>query len=163
MKFLEQDHGRLCSQVKESLRYLLRHWNKVREHFNCMKIREQSMNRDTTSHQLLRNLLMILDKENRVRVVHYESVDPMKDKKFSNRILYLVCLVIITTTTRLPQANLLVTVEQKEFFPPQRCHKCNQCRHILCKCKDETVIHFSCKKQECIGRGHPNPKKESNS
>ncbi|RDY08126.1 hypothetical protein CR513_07688, partial [Mucuna pruriens] len=111
-------------QDHESLRYLFRRWNKVGKHYNCVKIREQSTTRDTTSHQLSRNLPMILDKDNRARVVHYKSVDPMKDKKHK---------------------------------------KCGQHGHIVCKCKDEIVIRFNCKKQGCIKMDHPNPKREPNS
>ncbi|RDX93058.1 hypothetical protein CR513_24733, partial [Mucuna pruriens] len=45
----QQDRDRLCSQVEESLRYLLRHWNKVGEHFNCVKIHERFSTRNTTT------------------------------------------------------------------------------------------------------------------
>ncbi|RDY06676.1 hypothetical protein CR513_09303, partial [Mucuna pruriens] len=48
----QQDRGRLCSQVEELLRYLIHHWKKIGENFNCVKIYERSMTSDTISHQI---------------------------------------------------------------------------------------------------------------
>ncbi|RDX61558.1 hypothetical protein CR513_60201, partial [Mucuna pruriens] len=70
----QQDRGKLCSQVEELSRYLLRCWNKVREHFNYMKICEWSTTRNTLSHRLSRNCqcsllmnrCMIFDKDNKM-------------------------------------------------------------------------------------------------
>ncbi|RDY14519.1 hypothetical protein CR513_00403, partial [Mucuna pruriens] len=111
---------------------------------------------------------MILDKDNRARVMHYESVDPMKEKKFSKQIkrshvqFHLVCPITTTTSKRLQQANLLMMVAKKEFLLPQRHKTCNQRGHV-CKCKDGTMICFNYVKQGCIGKDHPNLKKELNS
>ncbi|RDY09628.1 hypothetical protein CR513_05984, partial [Mucuna pruriens] len=63
----------------------------------------------------------------------------------------LICLVTTTTTKRLQQANMPMMVAKKER------KKFDQHRHVECKCKDEIVIRFSCKKQEYIERDHPNP------
>ncbi|RDY14362.1 hypothetical protein CR513_00579, partial [Mucuna pruriens] len=109
------------------------------------------------------NRCRVLNKDNKARVVHYKSVDPMKDEKFSDRTMrshvqfHLVYLVTATTTKRLQQANLLMMIAEKER------KKCNQCGHIVCKCKVEIMIHFSCKKQGRIQRDHPNLKREPNS
>ncbi|RDX89088.1 hypothetical protein CR513_29232, partial [Mucuna pruriens] len=48
------------------------------------------------------------------------------------------------------------------FFLPH-CEKFYRRGLTMCKCKDEIVILFSCKKQGRIERDHPNPKKGPNS
>ncbi|RDX87661.1 hypothetical protein CR513_30837, partial [Mucuna pruriens] len=59
--------------------------------------------------------------------------------------------------------SFINAIAEKKFFLPQRHKKCNQHGHVICKCKDKTVIYFSCKKQGCSGKYHPNPKREPNS
>ncbi|RDY11965.1 hypothetical protein CR513_03303, partial [Mucuna pruriens] len=48
---------------------------KIKQVINCKEIRQ---------YPLLVNGCRILSKDNRARVVHYQSMDPMKDEKFSN-------------------------------------------------------------------------------